>query len=195
MAVVNLLDNPLQDHALITVMTSPLTTCGFDETDLALIKELAKSLKKEKSDLISPGDFYAEVIGSEKCFWSDVLTLYYKRQLLVPEYYNQYSTDERIGRRVKSLLPKLTLFVDTVDELRRRVDREACSDILKDIFLESGFSETLLVHPDGLERLGRLQLSEIVRQHEQTMQPTIRGLRYGHWFKTRLRRRPARKLI
>ncbi|MGI6076575.1 MAG: UvrD-helicase domain-containing protein [Fastidiosipilaceae bacterium] len=177
MAVVNLLDNPLQDHALITVMTSPLTTCGFDETDLALIKELAKSLKKEKSDLISPGDFYAEVIGSEKCFWSDVLTLYYKRQLLVPEYYNQYSTDERIGRRVKSLLPKLTLFVDTVDELRRRVDREACSDILKDIFLESGFSETLLVHPDGLERLGRLQkLFEIVRQYEQTMQPTIRGL-------------------
>ncbi|HHX36482.1 MAG TPA: UvrD-helicase domain-containing protein, partial [Clostridiaceae bacterium] len=167
-AAVDVLDNPLQDYPLLTVMTSDLPGCGFSENELALIKMLV-----EDCDLEMGTNDLARALTSYRYFWSDVLYIQFQGHLFEQKTYQRFASEEEVAQ----LVQHIHTFYETISHMRRRLDRETCCDVLTDLFVNSGFADGLLAQTEGVQRLARLKdMMSVVREYEQSLEPTVRGL-------------------
>jgi ATP-dependent helicase/nuclease subunit A len=156
LALLSLLDNPLQDIPLLTVLRSPVVALTLDE--LALVRLAAKGKfwhaleafrRQPEIRTARAGDGQSEQPDARQRL-ADLLR------------------DSKIRARAQSAWTKIDLFLSRYSEWRRAARQTSLSQALDRILAETQYAALLLAQPNGAQRRGNVsKLLNWARQFDQ----------------------------
>lgn len=175
-AMLHVLDNPLQDTCLLTVMTSCLDGCGFDETELLVLRLWADYLAAADSGFEAAGTGAAAGLFEHSGFWGRLLRIMSWRPAAACAVWRR-AAESAIGVDAEALYRKTDQFRIRLAGWRRDLEQMPVFDVYQRLFLEGGFVERMLAQPNGAARVDEMhRFMDMIRLYESAYAGDVHDL-------------------